>query len=272
MERILLRQGLMENRCEPQEVNGEMEQVVRYLSELRLLKGIPFSYLVPDEKLLPPESIRFFQVDENWLDALTNGAISVGRSGSGDASVDENFLEPANKEATRQLSRVRFERMHRNHRRTKRAAAVSSAQRGGFLLRSELVGKWKALEVFGYQEKRQLPLLRMESLTSEILICIFDGTPDEVVISEPKTGLRFGAPDHTGVITLRSTEDTEAFGTVLEGVQVDLNAYTDANGRLHAAQLSQELQKKLGDTIRSSQFAFELIAVARRAEFYRGGE
>lgn len=271
MERILLKQGFGEKSIRTQEAEAELEQVVRYFSELRLLKGVPFSYLIPDEILLPPESIRFFQIDENWLDALTNGAMSVGRTGRAEASMDAEYLETAGAEATRQLGRVRFERMHRNHRKTKRAALVTSEARAGFLLRSELVGKWKALEVFGYQEKRQLSILRMESLTSEILLCIFDGIPDKLVISEPKTGLRFGAPDHTGVIALRNIEDTEEFGTLLEA-NVDLNTHTDENGRLHVSHLAEELQKKLGDTVNSSQLAFELIAVARRAEFYRGGE
>lgn len=254
------------------ENGGEFSGLVRYFSELRLLKGVPFSYLVPDEAFLPPESIRFFYLDENWLDAFNNGAMSVGRAGREDASIDAEYFGTAAEEATRQLSRPRFERMHRNHRRTKTLCDVVSQERFGFLIRSELVGKWKALEVFGYQEERQLPILRMESLSSEVLLCIFDGTPEQVVISEPKTGLRFGAPDHTGVITLRNPSDTDAFGTLLEGVTVDLNGYTDENGRLHASDLAGEIQKKLGNAVGSGMFAFELIAVARRAEFYRGGE
>lgn len=273
MERILLKKGLLnEKKILLQEVGEELGNMVHYFSELRLLKGIPFSYLVPDENLLPPESIRFFCVDENWLDALINGAMSIGRTTKDEADTDAGYMEIAGPEATRQLGKIRFERMHRNHRKTGAPNDVVSAERAGFLVRSELVGKWKALEVFGYQENRQLEILRLESLTDEILLCIFDGVPDEIVISEPKTGLRFGAPDHTGVITLRSTEDTDAFGTPLEGKQVDLNKYTDANGRLHASQLAAEMSKELGSAVKASQFAFELIAAARRAEFYRGGE
>ncbi len=44
--------------------------VVRFLARLRLLEGVPFNYLVPDATMLPLESIRFFYVDRNWLDAL----------------------------------------------------------------------------------------------------------------------------------------------------------------------------------------------------------
>ena len=40
--------------------------VSEWLARLRLLKGVPFPHLVPDEAMLPPESVRFFQLDFNW--------------------------------------------------------------------------------------------------------------------------------------------------------------------------------------------------------------
>ena len=56
-------------------VPGELR---RFLARLRLLHGVPFSYLVPDAELLPPESIRFFYIDRAWTDALVQGVLSVG--------------------------------------------------------------------------------------------------------------------------------------------------------------------------------------------------
>lgn len=53
--------------------------IIEWLKELILFSNIPFSYLVPDEALLPEESIRFFRVDAGWLWALIDGAMSVGR-------------------------------------------------------------------------------------------------------------------------------------------------------------------------------------------------
>ena len=58
--------------------------IVRYLARLRLLEGVPFNYLVPDATMLPLETIRFFYVDRNWLDALVDGALSVGTVNSAD--------------------------------------------------------------------------------------------------------------------------------------------------------------------------------------------
>jgi hypothetical protein len=56
------------------------EDLSKWLGRLRLLKGVPFNYLVPDERMLPPESIRFFYLDMNWVDSLLDGAFSIGRN------------------------------------------------------------------------------------------------------------------------------------------------------------------------------------------------
>src|SRR6185369_6245257 len=53
-----------------------------FLAHLRLLIGVPFNYLVPDSRMLPDESIRFFYLDRSWTDRLVDGAISVGKIGS----------------------------------------------------------------------------------------------------------------------------------------------------------------------------------------------
>src|SRR6476660_6712247 len=53
-----------------------------FLAHLRLLIGVPFEYLVPDPRLLPDESIRFFYLDRSWADRLVDGAITVGKIGS----------------------------------------------------------------------------------------------------------------------------------------------------------------------------------------------
>lgn len=50
----------------PRIVPGELRG---WLARLRLLQGVPFSYLVADAQLLPRESIRFF-----YLDRETGGA------------------------------------------------------------------------------------------------------------------------------------------------------------------------------------------------------
>lgn len=52
--------------------------ITQWLSQLRLLKGVPFNYLVPYEAMLPTESMRFFYIDSNWIQSLLDGACSIG--------------------------------------------------------------------------------------------------------------------------------------------------------------------------------------------------
>ena len=48
-------------------------------SQLTLLDSVPFGYLVPDESMLPPGSLRFFEIDPAWLNCLHDGAASLSR-------------------------------------------------------------------------------------------------------------------------------------------------------------------------------------------------
>ena len=59
------------------EVRSDLEPIEEWLGRLRLLRGVPFAYLVAHPGLLPVESARFFRVDSNWLGALVDGALSV---------------------------------------------------------------------------------------------------------------------------------------------------------------------------------------------------
>src|SRR5258708_24478242 len=53
-----------------------------FLAHLRLLVGVPFQHLVPDDRLLPNESIRFFYLDRSWTDRLVDGVFAVGKIGT----------------------------------------------------------------------------------------------------------------------------------------------------------------------------------------------
>ncbi len=272
MKRILLEPLQMHLRsnflCD--EKDGTLQEICNFVSELRLLKDVPFSYLIPDEKLLPPESIRFFYLDENWLDAFTDGAMSIGRVAAADALIDGRSFNFVASAATQRLSRSRFLNMHPNHRRRKEALPVSGKARTGFILRSGLVGKWRGLEAFGYHEETLLEILRMDTLADDILLCIFDGELTKFVISEPKTGLRFGVADNEDNLILKSIRE-EDFGTPIEDAKVDVKRFTDERGKIDVAGLARRMGELLDVDVRSPELAFELIAVAKRAEFLKGG-
>jgi hypothetical protein len=57
-------------------------ELTEWLAGLRRLQGIPTRYLLPDERLLPPDSIRFVSMDQHYIDALLDGVLSSVRGPS----------------------------------------------------------------------------------------------------------------------------------------------------------------------------------------------
>ncbi len=179
-------------------VPGELR---RFLARLRLLHGVPFSYLVPDAALLPVESIRFFYLDRAWTDALVQGALSVGTI----SSADRTQLE-----AVYPHIRAEVDEAERTIRKP-RGEALLKAGSGtitGFLMRSRAVSGWPNLHVRAYStdslpdaelsdvaesHPARMKVLRMERLAPAVLLVLFDGVPAVVHIEEPRQGIQFGA-------------------------------------------------------------------------------
>jgi len=46
------------------------ESVTNWFDNLNILQGVPFNYLVPDERFLGNNAIRFFEIDNYWIDCL----------------------------------------------------------------------------------------------------------------------------------------------------------------------------------------------------------
>ncbi len=133
-----------------------------WLRDLEHLKGVPFNYLVPDEGLLPVESIRFFQLDRLWVESLLDGAFSIGRATSGDHALDTAILSEE--------------------------VALTAQGISGFVLRSEAVSGWPGMLVEGYNatpaagsEEASLPdpdriqLVRQDRPSRNVLLCLFQG-------------------------------------------------------------------------------------------------
>lgn len=209
--------------------------VVRWLAKLRLLVGVPFFYLVPDARMLPPESLRFFQVDENWLAALLDGALSIGRSTSGDAEREGARVTQAVAAARAASTTVRAEaRAKAAQAKAWIQASVAAAEAAGtvtpeevaeaeaeaavvaaelepltevpvsgFILRSAVVSGWPAMEVRAYQDAamtRTADIIRLERVANDVIFALF-GQPAAVVqFSEPSETLHFGfeAPENEG--------------------------------------------------------------------------
>lgn len=150
------------------------EEVVDWIAKLRLLSGVPFNYLVPDEKMLPPESLRFFYLDFNWVDALVDGAFSIGRTTTGEAAKDAKWMN-----ALKTASFQRMKQLRKNRRPSGLKETSGDPIISGFLIRSKAVSGWPGLNVFGYSDMDSPPeaimIYKLVRLSDDILICFLRG-------------------------------------------------------------------------------------------------
>lgn len=191
-----------------------------FLAHLRMLVGVPFRYLVPDERLLPKESIRFFYLDRSWTDRLVDGGMAVGKIGTRELALHhahapsiQHTLDVAQR-VVRTLQRGRVPTQYRSLADSRRTEQDDERPITGFLLRSALVSGWPHMDVRAYDwpagteppppgfdpgvelgDVRPLEPLRIERLSTGIMIALFDGEPKLVTLEEPHDGIQFGIRD-----------------------------------------------------------------------------
>lgn len=170
------------------------DSVTDWFGSLATLQGVPFNYLVPDERLLPPESIRFFYLDLNWMDALIDGAFSIGRSTTGEGS-----LESAHGTVVRNLARVAMRRRRRNL-----TAAIDNPDGPitGFVMRSQAVTGWPNLRIKAFSDAaatKEVKNLRVVTLSQDVLFCLFGDVVEAVYVREPPEQLHLGIEGGNGI-------------------------------------------------------------------------
>lgn len=212
------------------------ENLRSWLNRLLLLKGVPFNYLVPDERMLPPESIRFFYLDMNWVDTLVDGAFSIGRN----LSINENAL-------SMNLDRIALPKSQKQVKLS--AHSLRSAALGtvapvsdlkvvtGFLLRSKLVTEYPGMGVNAYPAGgapgegniQLLDILRMEALgpNSDTMICLIDGDCQRIDVHEAPEVLHYGIDSYSYTANSQKVSATKVLHTfTLSGSQVSLSGNT----------------------------------------------
>ncbi|HEY4281183.1 MAG TPA: hypothetical protein VGM91_23415 [Conexibacter sp.] len=176
-------------------------EIYTWLARLKLLDGVPFRYLVPDERMLPSETIRFFQLDMNWVNALIDGALSIGRHGAEDspeAAHDAAVNDSVHGQVSGQSRAIRPAALGLDAPDAEPLEAVT-----GFLLRSDVVKGWPGLEANGYTaDGTLLDIVRFERLAPTVLLCLFESggkTLHQLDLHEPAEGLHFGLSGGTSI-------------------------------------------------------------------------
>ena len=261
-------------------LTGEKRQVPAdvedWLGRLLLLYGVPFHYLVPQEEMLPPESMRFFYLDPGWMKCLLEGACSVGRSSTVDELLDQHlrnqFLDYAGKKARQ----------------------VRDGSKGdlrwpltGFLLRSLIVEGWQGLEMKAAGVDGQgnrldrLEPLRIDRLSPEIMLCIFNGKVTDIEITQPPEDLHFGASAKGNNawrrLKLRKLFPVDVSGDSIQGTSTDLPMRDSAKRVVDVQALARVMQTTLNGAkaidgtdkgpFTSAEFGVEMVESPGQAVF-----
>jgi hypothetical protein len=180
---------------------------------------------------LPLESLRFFYLDLSWINHLVDGAFSIGRTSSHQQNVDATLFPRVKADSHPAKFKLRQQRAAQVY------AANDNQQYTGFLLRSQVIQGWPNLQINGYATpddiKSEIKKLRMDSISPDCIICIFDGEIKQLVFHEPPEqlhcGIEFDDKSNTFSTTLRAVTDNNA------GVQPGEQLLTDPKGGLPIA-------------------------------------
>ena len=259
-----------------------------WLTRLMLLHGAPIHYLVPDEAMLPPESIRFFYVDMNWVDAMVDGAFSIGRNLTKKTPSPSAVLD--------QVALPKVKAQMRTHAPSIRAKAFGVAPAdaklqtiSGFLLRSSVVQSYPGIAVLAYPAAAAegiapdpLPLLRFEQLgpQSDTLLCLVDGDIFSVEIHEPAEQLHYGVDSYkieSGRVVAK--KKVHKFHREGDAVRIDPNyeeislddCFRPASPRtMKMTTVAKAIAKLNGiDEINSAEMGFEMTEGVGMATFLR---
>lgn len=225
--------------------NESKSQTMRWLTRLRLLEPIPFQYLVPSEDMLPSETIRYFHIDRNWVDALIDGALSVTLTSTRER---QWLLKEMDDGKTRYSSLMEdldvaenLADEYRNYVTSKSNSTTSSKQTGskltGFLFRSSVVRDYPGLEITGYdsgnstkpwEDKNQVSIHRFTRLSESIIMVIFNGCPTHIRFQEPAEGIRIGVDgdEDQYELKLKNPDGTLLTNETLpttNGMKIDVN-------------------------------------------------
>ncbi len=229
------------------------------------MKGIPFNYLVPDEKLLPSESIRFFCVDSLWVDCLQDGAFSIGRVT--EADVTEDTVSRSSKSG---LTRSDDQKLT------------------GIIMRSQVVAGWPGLLVDGYDtavanadsidetEGNLLPLLRMDKLAKDVLICIFQGEVKTVDIHQKPEAMHSGV-DPFGVDKIDVTKGLRnAKGELIVASPIPVPWNNSAKRVINFVQLAENMKTWFNSdgggsitNFTSAQFGLQMMEGVQKVRFVK---
>lgn len=271
----------------------KLETIADWLAQLYLLTWVPFENLVPDGRLLPEESIRFFYIDSNWMDALVEGALSIGIESSRDRLYQDLMKDLIWNTTFKALQQVRDNLLGDWAERMPTGSTIQFDQESmaGMLLRSAVVSGWPGLQIRAYLQTMPDPanagsvipdpstfikLLRMERLSEDIMLCMWPAVPAVIAVEEPHEGISFGFEDPPSgegcYLYLRSLAASNYGMPLGNSVAINAEEFIDSNRIIKitaSGGLVSAIRNKLPNspTVNVRDFAVQMIKVPEQAVF-----
>ncbi|KAE8356856.1 hypothetical protein BDV28DRAFT_154359 [Aspergillus coremiiformis] len=168
--------------------------VLKWVLDRLVFSNIPTQYLVTDSSHLPLESIRFFQVDTRWMNAMLDGALSLANYlRSEDDPIRGAIFEAINWYRDTPIPDIQ---------------RTSPIPLYGCYVRSVLVTKFPDLRVEIYLNQTrvdELQLLRHEIVNGDTMLCLFAHGPSASTFNE----IRLTQPPHQETFVAADTVDRD---------------------------------------------------------------
>ncbi|ORY12599.1 hypothetical protein BCR34DRAFT_613864 [Clohesyomyces aquaticus] len=169
------------------ENNTDWSAILKWITDKLYLADIPAHILFPDPSFIPEESIRFFYIDDAWMDCLIDGALSVGNH----LERDDDQVKTAIKE------------LYNLYLRTTVPKTIIRPQIPcyGFVLRSQIVKVMPDLKITvnwnnatAEPKDQRAPVCQWMRPDDHTLICLLDRPPEELAQYNEQH------PDQSGII------------------------------------------------------------------------
>lgn len=208
------------------------QEVVDWMADLAVLSQVPFTYLIPDEGLLPLESIRFVDVDQEWVRCLVDGAYSIGRVTAADAARDAAG-----------------------------GPLVAPVRLTGALIRSSIISACPGLLIDAYDaDGKALGVAQRVTLSPNILLVLFTGVLTRLELHQKPEQQHFAV----------ESAGPGKVSRVLRGATGSTDPVTlGPAGTVPLATLAARMASKLNVTsgFGSAAFARQMLASAERVTF-----
>jgi hypothetical protein len=253
----------------------DFNDIVEWIAYKSLLYNIPLSYIIPNEQMLPTESIRFFYIDRAWTDSLIDGAMSIAIH----STKDSDYYKASKNIITDAVNKLIMQLRDKLLGKDTETELSQDYYMSGFLLRSSVVRDWSGLEIRAYSSidknsdgvpigKDSIKLIRMERLSKDLMLCIFPNIPTWIEFDEPKESMRFGVEKHDSddEIYIRDHDSGKINGTTYT---LNNSDYRDFTSRvLNISSLTKNIAQASNiNSLSSADFALQMVKVPEKMVF-----